>query len=124
LLDGRRSFRKKVSSIQKLLFFKKPKLKPKPPSVVPYEFQGKHREDDGNPILFSHGNITRKPFLLSKRSRCNNYNEENGSNTDQEEEMPKKPKKPKKTSTYLDASSALHAIITIPANFKNKMRKV
>ncbi|KAL3504191.1 hypothetical protein ACH5RR_034032 [Cinchona calisaya] len=111
---GKRSWRKKISSTKRLLFFKKLKST----SIVQYEFEGKHQEDDDNPILFSHGNIIRKPLsLLSKRSRCNNYIEENSSNTDQEEE-----KKPKKTiSTYLDASSTLHTNITIPDNFKNKI---
>ena len=85
----------------------------RPPSHPPrFDFEGKHQEDDGNHVLFSYGDIIKKPQLKRLRSP----NEEN-STDHQEKEMPRsKPRYPDGPSTSI--------ISTIPEKQKNRILEV
>ncbi|XP_071917170.1 putative B3 domain-containing protein At5g35780 [Coffea arabica] len=105
---GKRSFRRKTGSNHTLL------SEELPSAISQFDFEDKHQEDDGNHVLFSYGDIIKKP--QSKRLRS--PSEEN-STDHQEIEMPRS-KKAKSKPGYPDGPSK-STISTIPEKFKNRI---
>ncbi|XP_027182141.1 B3 domain-containing protein At3g25182-like [Coffea eugenioides] len=105
---GKRSFRRKAGSNHTLL------SEELPSAISQFDFEGKHQEDDGNHVLFSYGDIMKKPQLKRLRSPS-----EENSTDHQDIEMPRS-KKAKSKPRYPDGPST-STISTIPEKFKNRI---